>query len=381
MLGRFSGMEVFDVRTVDLSAPTSIQYRPFNINRPLESMNISMRFRVAVSVGAYAQVGVEAIQNIIQRIRLEGQHKDHGSLVIYNCSGASAFVDPQLVQSEAGCYSLVSVGGGALTKNTRPGQPFTSNFTGAVANHDVILQINVPFTPQMGLGSELKRWSSAFLLMPNDWQDTLTLTLDLGDKSALGDPTGATVALQGFGGVGNPEVQVSLCYSLLGPFAQSAKTGICLRSERMLTGFTGLASATRLLSLDKRITTGVRVKSGVRETTAQSSGITTFESLSSVTLDRTQIIVDNKPTRNITDDLVEKSRVNRMFSVAPIEGYHLLPFIDGQNPLLAYRADGLPGGSQYDLFTDIIAANANTLLAVMQEQCIGGPFPALRPTA
>lgn len=378
VLGRFSGMEVFDVRTVDLSAPTSIQYRPFNINRPLESINISMRFRVAVTVGAYAAVAPEALQNIIQRIRVEGQHRDHGSLVLHNVSGASAFVDSQLVQSESGSYSLTSVGGGALTKGARPGQPFTSNFTGAVANHDVILQYNIPLTPQMGVGSELKRWACAFLLQPNDWQDTLTLTLDFGDKSALGNSTGATVAFSGYGGTGSPEIQVSLCYSLLGPFAGSAKSGIVLRSERPLTGFTSLASQTRLLSLDKRITTGVRVKSGVRETTLQSAGVTTFASLSSLALDRTQIIVDNKPVRNIVDDIVEKSRVNRMFNVAPIEGYHLLTFVDGQNPLLAYRADGLPGGSQFDLYTDIAVANANTLLMVLQEQCIGGPFPALR---
>lgn len=379
VLGRFSGAEVFDVRTVDLSAVNSIQYRPFNINRPLESVLVSMRFRCKVTVGAYTQVAEEAFANILQKIRLEGQHRDHGSLVLRNVSGASEFVDPLLTQRDAGNIQLISVGGAALTQSARPGQPLDSAFTGAVAEHDVMLFWNMPVGPTMGIGSELKRWSSAFLLMPNDWQDTLTLTLDFGDKSALGDSTGATVAFTSYGAnTGLPEVSVHLCYSLLGPFAQSARAGICLRSERPLTGFSALASQTRLLSLDKRITTGVRVKSGIKETTLQSAGVTTFESLSSLLLDRTQIIVDNKPVRNITDDLVEKSRVCRQFNVPMIEGYHLLSFVDGQNPLLAYRADGLPGGSQYDLYTDVVTANANTLLMVMQEQIIGGPFPGLR---
>lgn len=380
MLGRFTGAELFDTRTVDFAAPTSIQYRPFNLNRPLESVNISLRFRCKVTVGAYTAVAAEAMQNILQKIRLEGQHRTHGSLILQNVTGASAFVDPQLVQRDTGNLQMLSVGAGALTLSNRPGQPNVSTFAGTVNDHDVILNFNIPMTPQMGVGSELKRWSSAFLLMPNDWQDTLTLTLDFGDKSALGNSTGATVAFTSYGAnTGLPSVSVSLCYSLLGPFEASAKAGICLRSERPLTGFTGLASQTRLLSLDKRITTGVRLKSGIKETTLQSSGVTTFASLSSLLLNRTQIIVDSKPVRNIVDDLVEKSRVCRMFNVPPVEGYHMLSFVDGQNPLLAYRADGLAGGSQYDLYTDVITANANTLLMVMQEQVIGGPFPALRP--
>lgn len=380
VLGRFSGAEQFDVRTQSFAAPSSIQYRPFNLNRPLESILISMRFRVAVTVGAYADVSVEAPQNILQRIRLEGQHRTHGNMTLLNLSGASAFADAMLVQQDAGNYSLISVGGGALTRGARPGQPFTSPFTGAVANHDVMLFWNIPVTPQMGIGSDLKRWANAFLLMPNDWQDTLQLTLDIGDATALGDTTGATVAFTSFGAAtGSPEVSVHLCYSLLGPFQNSAVSGITLRTERLLTTFTALAAQQRLLSLDKRITTGIRVKTGLIEDTGQTAGVSTFDTLSSVMLDQTQVMVDNKPVRNVVDDLIEKSRINRMFNVAPIEGYHLISFVDGQNPLLGYRGDGLPGGSQFDLISSILTASANNRIAVLQEQIIGGPFPPLRP--
>ncbi len=379
VLGRFSGAERFDVRTQSFAAPSSIQYRPFNLNRPLESIQISVRFRRTVTVAPYTTVSAEAPQNILQRIRLEGQHRNHGALVLLDLMGAAAWADAMLVQEEPGNIGYVSIAGGNLTQLARPGQPFGSGFTGAVGTFDYMLFWNIPLTPQMGIGSDLKRWANAFLLMPDDWQDTLTLTLDLGDGSAFGDPTGATVADTAFGSAaGLPEVSVDLCYSLLGPFQNSAVSGITMRNERVLTTFTALATATRLLSLDKRITTGVRVKSGLIETGGQTAGIRTFASLSSVMLDRTQIMVDNKPVRNIDDDLIEKSRVCKMFNVRPIEGYHLLTNVDGQNPLLAYRADGLPGGSQYDLNTDVLTASNNNRIAVLQEQIIGGPFPSLR---
>ncbi len=380
MLGRFSGAEPFDTRTQTLAAPASIQYRPFNLNRPLESIQISVRARLTVTVGAYADVSVEAPQNLLQRIRLEGQHRNHGALVLLNLSGASAFADAMLVQQEPGNYAYISVGGAALTRAARPSQPFTSPFTGAVATHDIMLFWNIPLTPQMGIGSDLKRWANAFVLMPDDWQDTLTLTLDFGDATALGDTTGATTAFTAFGSAtGLPEISVKLCYSLLGPFQNSAVQGITMRNERLLTTFTALGNQLRLLSLDKRITTGVRVKTGLIEDTGQTAGVTTFDTLSSVMSNRTQVIVDNKPVRNIDNDLIEKSRINRMFNVGPIEGYHLLSWVDGQNPLLGYRADGLPGGSDLFLQTDVLTASANNRFSVLQEQVIGGPFPKLRP--
>ena len=42
VLGRFSGAEQFEVRNQSFAAPSSIQYRPFNLNRPLESILISL---------------------------------------------------------------------------------------------------------------------------------------------------------------------------------------------------------------------------------------------------------------------------------------------------------------------------------------------------
>jgi len=381
ILGRFQGAERFDRRTVDLNTPQTIQYRPFNLNRPLESVIVEVRGRLDVSVGAFADLGVEAWQNILQRIRLEGQHRTYGNLVPLNLTGATAFVIPLLTQESAGNQVYTSVGGAALTLAGRPGQPFLGSFDGTIDTHDFMLFWNIPLTPQMGIGSSLKRWSQAFLYMPDDWQNTLSLTLQFGDASALGDPTGATTAFTAFGSAtGLPEVQVHLNYCILGPMENAARTqGIALRTERLFTDLVTAADEQRIQSLDKRITTGVLVKTGTIEDTGISSGVTTFDAMSSVMLNRTQIMVDNKPVRNISSDLAEKSRITRQFNLDPIEGYYALSFVDGQNPLLAYRADGLKGGSQFDLIADVLTTGDQQRVTVVQEQVIGGPFPALRP--
>jgi len=381
ILGRFQGAERFDRRTVDFDTPQTTVYRPFNLNRPLESIIVEIRGRLAVTVGAFADLGVEAWQNIIQRIRLEGQHRTYGNLVPINMTGATAYVLPLTTQESAGNQVLTSVGGGALTLAGRPGQPLTGSFDGTVANHDFIILLNLPLTPQMGIGSSLKRWSQAFLYMPDDWQNTLTLTLQFGDASALGDPTGATTNFTAFGAAtGLPEVSVHLNYCILGPMENAARnSGIALRTERLFTDFVTAADEQRIQSLEKRITTGVLVKTGTIEDTGITSGVTTFDALSSVMLDRTQIMVDNKPVRNIVSDLAEKSRINRQFNVDPIEGYNLLSFVDGQNPLLAYRADGLKGGAQFDLIANVVTTGDQQRITVVQEQVIGGPYPALRP--
>jgi hypothetical protein len=62
----------------------------------------------------------------------------------------------------------------------------------------------------------------------------------------------------------------------------------------------------------------------------------------------------------------------------PMEGYLPLTFIEGQNPLLAFRGDGLSGGSTFELLSDVISANAANRLQYLQEQVIGGAYPDLR---
>jgi hypothetical protein len=377
ILGRYQGPELFHSQAVDLSAPsTVIPTRALNLNRPLESLTILLRFRVAVTVANYAAVAPEAPQNILQEIQLSGTHRAFGNMVPIRMSGATAFIWPRLFQSQGN--DLIING----SRMSDAGRPFTSPFLGTTAGspYDVAIFYHLPLGPMMGIGQLEKLNLINFLYLPADWGDSLQLTLRFGDKSAFGDPTGATVALTGFGsGTGLPEVQIHANYSLLGQFAQIIdRNGVVIRSENTVNTLTSLLTNTMLQSLQKQVTTNVVIKSGVLETTGQTAGVSTLESVSDLILDRTQIVADNKPVRNVHYNLVQKDYMGRMFNTVIPQGYLVQSFVEGQNPLLAYRGDGLQGGSQFEMRTDVIAANANTRVLVTQETVSGGPFPALR---
>lgn len=375
MIGRFQAPELFFSGTQDFTTPSTLLVpRTLNLTRPLDSITIELQFRLTVTVGAYAAVSPEAPQNILQKILLNGTHRAFGAITPINISGATQFAWPTLFQTR-GNDALISVGGGALNRVAEPGRAIASGFTGAVATHDMVVIYNVPLGPQFGTGQAAKRNSAGFLYMPQDWADSLSLQLQFGDKSAMGDPTGATVAFTSFGSAaGLPLVRIHLNYSILGQAANSISAGVTLRQENSLSTFVTAGLQQRLTALQKRITTHLMVKSGINQTAGLTAGVQTFASLSDQQLDRTQIQVDNKPVRNNQSNFVAKAYYERMYDSVIPSGYFLLSFLDAQNPLLAYRGDQLSGGSTFEIISDVLTASANNRQQYVQEQVIGGDF-------
>jgi len=378
VIGRFQGPELFHSQSVDLNTPTTVQVpRVLNLTRPLAEILIDLRFRAAVTVANFTDVGTEAPQNILQRVRLQGIHRKFGAVTPIDMSGATAWIWPRLFQEEPGYLQING------TRPAVPTVPFTETFAGttAASPYDIILIYRIPLWPMMGQGASVKRQSSAFFYMPQDWADSLQLRLDFGDESALGDPTGATVAFTSFGsGAGLPTLSVHLNYAILGQVANGMNNnGVTIRNEQLFSAFTAIANKQRISVLQKQITTGCVIKGGITETGGQSAGVQTFESLSDVMLENTQILVDNKPIRNNNDNLVQKLYYGGMLNTVQPQGYLNLSFVEGQNALLSYRGDGLPAGSQFELVSDILTASANNRIALVQEMVYGGPFPSLRP--
>lgn len=372
LLGRFQGPEQLDLTTFALNG--NYTSRPLNLTRPIESLMIYMAFRITVTVAPYASISPEAPQNLLQQIIVNGQHKDFGGITPINISGATAFQWPHLFQ-QTGCDCIING-----VRQPDAGRPFLSSFAGNVATYDVVLCYTVPFGPMLGLGSSAKRTLTNFLMQPLDWNDSLRVQLRFGDASALGDPTGATVALGAFGtGAGTTGTMgIYANYSILGDFQNQMRTGVVIRNENFLTQFVANGNQQRLTDLQHQITSNVVVKSGTTQATGLTAGVTTFAALSDVQLEQTQIVVDNKPVRNNTVNLLYKAYQQRMMNGVIPEGYFVESFIESQNPLTAYRGDGLPGGSQFSLFSNIIAATANSRQNFVQEYILGGPFPAQR---
>lgn len=256
LMGRYQGPELFHSQAMPaMTAPQTINIpRVLNITRPIESFTITMRGRIGVTVGPYTAVAPEAPQNLLQRIRVTGIHRKYGNLTPINITGATAFVLPRIFQSFG---NDLLIGG---VRAADPGRPFVSPFTGAIADHDFVIMWNVPVGPLMGIGQSLKRQGMSFLWTPQDWSDSLQMSMDWGDSTALGDNTGATVALTAFGSAtGTPQLSVHVNYAIAGQLAAGmTNQGTVVRSEQTLTGNTGLATQARLTVLQKQITTGDR---------------------------------------------------------------------------------------------------------------------------
>lgn len=353
---------------------------PLNLTRPAESISIEWRGRVTVTVAPYTSVAPEAPQNLIQSIQLNGNHKDFGGITWIKQSGATAYGWGRMFQPETGGGEyLISKGGGALTRAAQPGRPFVSAFDGTVATHDIVLQLHIPFGPSLRPDSQSVLQDMNFLLQPLDWGNTIQLQILLGDASAFGDPTGATVAFTAFGSAaGTPQVSVFVNYALLGRYQnQFGRSGLIVRTEQALQNQAALGTKVLLAQLAHQITPTLLLKSGRFQTgAAPTAGVDTLSFLSDVMLEQTQLVVDNKALRNNFNNLMEKGYHERMFSTIVPEGYFPFTFVESGTSLTSYRGDRLPGGSQFNLESNIILANASNRLRLMQEYCLGGPFPA-----
>lgn len=374
-VGRFQAPELFFTQDVNFAAPAAVNIpRPLNLNRPMESLWIVLAFRATVANNNMTSVAPEAPQNILQQVLLNGTHRQYGNLTPIRMSGATIFAWQRMFQATGNDLRING------TRAADPDIPFVSPFTGNVGTHDIVAVYNVPCGPLMGIGQSTKRDLASYLYQPADWGDTLQLQLNFGDESALGVPNAAgDVTFTAFGSAaGLPNLSIHLNYSILGPFANSLKTGVVIRQEQNFAQFVTAAQQQRIMQLQKQITTNVVVKTGT--TQAATAGVNTFATLTDLMLQRTQIMVDNKPVKNNQNNLNMKAYVGgRMFNTVLPEGYFNLTFVDGQNPQLAYRGDGLAGGSLYELFSDIATTGATQQLNVTQEMIYGGPFPPLRP--
>lgn len=375
-LGRFSGPEQHDLRNVSFTTPTTQSLLPFSLMRPIESITVEVRMRVTVTVGAYTAVGADAPQNIIQRFILRGNHTQFGSQVIWDISGASAFVYPRHFQTRGG-QVYISKASGALSLQSQPGVPFTGSFDGTVATHDIIVVYHLPMAPILGGRSQsAKRQQSAYWLYRRDWNDSLQLDIQTGDSSALGNSTGATVAFTAFQSAsGTPSIKTMVNYAVPGPFENASAPAIVIRNEQLLNNVTAAGSQVRLSQLQKFITNAITLRAGTLETTLQTAGVFTMQSYSDLFLDKTQLLVDGKQIRRVDSNIGERGYLDRMQDIDPMQGFFQLSFIEANQALSAYRADA-PALRSADvaLFSDLVGVGTNTRVTMIQEMVRGGLY-------
>jgi hypothetical protein len=378
ILGRSQGPELFFQQTfTPLASP--IIPNPIPLNRPMSHILIAWRGRIVVGGAAYTTVNDENVLNLIQRIRLTGTHRRFGALVPIDITGATAYGFFRMLRRGWGAVTLRA---GAVTVPQYV-NPYTGDaFDGTVNNFDVEVFYLIPTYPLVNNAQRLT--AVPFYYQSQDWSDTLRLQLFFGDRTSLGTPAGATtVDFQQYGGGSgtSPIVSVYAAYELFGPLANSISGAVVIRSEQPSSSpITSVAQGIRLALLEKQKTTNVLIKTGTLQT-GTSAGVQVFERLNDRLINRTQIIVDNKPVRNNFDNFATIAYQRSVWDTSPLHsltqqpnsGYTIFSFDESQNPLTYFRGDLLEGGSTFVVSSDVVTAGANNFATVLQEQVIGEP--------
>ncbi len=366
VLGRYQGPEQFATTTHTGAVTQTVIPKNLSMNRPLAFLWLRWKGRVVIAGANFSAVAAEAPQTIINRIIVQGTFKGT-SLTPINLSGATAYAYARMFGIRG---SSSYIGTTRQAELSSPLAQTLANF-GNTGTYDLDIWYAIPTFPIVSASSRAQN-IVPYLWQPADWADTLQVTLNFGDQTSFGTPAGmTTTTFTAFGsGAGSPTCEIYTEYAILGPLRAGFRTAAVVRNENSInSGVTALATNVRIMQLQKQKTTNVIVKSGV-QLTGTTSGVSVFASLNDTTLETTQIIVDNKPIRNNRSNLASKESIGYKFTTIEPQGYLPFSFIDSQSARTAFRAD-LPSvvgsGSDFGLYSDIIAANANTVINVIQE--------------
>jgi hypothetical protein len=373
LLGRNVGPEFFFQQPWTALGNVVIP-KAINLNRPMERLHLYWQGRIAITVANMTPVFAESVQNLIQTIKLTGTHAAFKALTPINLTGADSFAWPKLFKPRGGS-TYVNL---ALCDNlgAPAGFPAGTGFLGTTAGspYDTEIHYDIPLTPVLPVAAKVNL--VPFLYQQKDWGDTLQIFLTFADNTALGTPAGSTTTFSAFqSGSGSPQLFIFTNYEVLGALAESVSSAVVVRNTQNIpqANITSVASTLqRLQLLQKQKTTNILLKSGL-VATGTSAGVTVYSTLSDLVFQQTQVVADNKPVRNNFLNAAYREYQAYSFDARWPQGYLDFSFIDSMNPLTAYPADQLAGGSIFELDSQILTANANNFAEVIQEQYLGVP--------
>ena len=373
LLGRNQGPEFFFQQPWTALNNVVIP-KAINLNRPLERVHMVWQGRIAIATANITPVFAESIQNLIQTFKLTGTHAAFKAITPINLTGADAFAWPKLFKAR-GASTYVN---GALADNLGipAGFPAGTGFLGTTAGspYDTEIHYDIPLTPVLPVAAKVSL--VPFLYQQKDWGDTLQVFLTFADATALGTLGTAVVTFTAFGsGAGTPQLFVMTNYEILGALAESISSAVVIRNtQNVPQSQITSASATlqRLQLLQKQKTTNILLKSGALAA-GTSAGVTVYSTLSDQIFQQTQVIVDNKPVRNNFLNAAYKEYAGYSFDARLPQGYLPFSFIDSMNPLTAYPADQLAGGSVFELDSQVLTGAGTNFAEIIQEQYLGVP--------
>jgi hypothetical protein len=373
LLGRNQGPEFFFQQPWTALNNVVIP-KAINLNRPLERIHMVWQGRIAITVANMTPVYAESVQNLIQTFKLTGTHAAFKAITPINLTGADAFAWPKLFRPRGG--SIYVNGARSENLDIPAGFPTGTGFLGTTAGspYDTEIHYDIPLVPVLPAAAKVS--VVPFLYQQKDWGDTLQIFLTFADSTALGTAAGSTTTFSAFqSGTGSPQLFLLTNYEILGALAESISSAVVIRNTQNIpqANITSAASTLqRLQLLQKQKTTNVLLKSGALAA-GTSAGVSVYSTLSDLIFQQTQIVVDNKPVRNNFLNAAYKEYAGYAFDARLPQGYLPFSFIDSMNPLTAYPADQLAGGSTFELDSQVLTGGATNFAEVIQEQYLGVP--------
>lgn len=379
VVGRTQAPEKF-VSVPFVAGGSNYIQRTLNLTRPLESFHFVLRFRARVSGASATVLAAEAPQNLLQRIRVQGTHREWSNLTPIDLTGASLFAWNQLYNPK-GNSVYMATNGGVVTRLPQLGTPIQSLVAGTTFlkngdYYDIEIHYDFPVTPLFP--PQKKGTIAPFLWFPQDWADTIQIQPFFGDAASFGNlgSQSGDVAFSDYGSdSGSGTFDVYCTYTILSSLSNAIQSAVCVRSTNTVQApVQSISSYSLIQLLQKQKTLNLLLKAGTAFTGDDlQPGVNVFQTLSDTMLANTQIVLDNKRIRDNMSNMSQKEFCGRMFSSVFPQGYLPFTFDDSQNPLTYFRGDNIPGGSTFGIYTDITTAASDQFAEIVQEQVYGDP--------
>lgn len=319
----------------------------------LEGLMLRVLGRMSIVGAVAASIPAEAPSNFLERVIVRGNLRGLGEQVLWNISGASLH---RYVQ---------------FFRGTRPEVSSTPALATAVADYDFAVSYYLPFVLLGVNGRDQMR-----TLLPAPLYNSLELEVQVGNGFTLAAGGAGTRTLAGFGGGGNPTLDIHTRIPILGSeLARKLRPAIVKRTfldEAALVQTTGTDVRIRRLNIGNTIAR-LLLKTGVVPAAGATSENPAFSTLSDAIITRARIKRNSVPIRDFNwPDHAEQVRLEKSLETRPV-GYNLIDFCESGflGDALNTFTYGLEG-TELTLDGDVNGA-ANQRVEILSEEVI--PLP------
>jgi hypothetical protein len=324
------------------------------------------RGRLVIANAAIAALTVDSLGQLIQEIRVYGQHAVFGNIRPIVIRGGmvrmlNRIYRPNFIPRD-------QFAGG----NTHAWGAWNSLAAQATGTYDMDIFWTLPVFP-LPMSLNL---AGMYSLKGPDWAGNLFMEMDCSDATALGGVNANSTWTAYGSGAGSPTVTVSVCRWNLGVATMNRLSpAIAFKSYKLLdsvltgTSFSGQTITT--LNIGKKLAAAT-VESGTLYGSL-SSGMRAYSSNSDAMVTRVYVSLDGKALVNPESGFTEQEWTQWVRGTALPPGYNIYNFTDESgNPDSGFPAETLTAARRFEIDGDVTAASGQGGV-LLQDEILGSP--------